>query len=107
MKIKFEKQYLKELYETGKVSKPKKYFFQAGVIRQYTKTVDRLAAADCIEDLFPIVSLQYEVLIGDLKGIESVRVNRQYRLLFKSEISNESGLTLTICSIIELSKHYQ
>ncbi|SFS93599.1 proteic killer suppression protein [Porphyromonadaceae bacterium NLAE-zl-C104] len=55
MKIIFEKEYLEELYTTGKATS-KKYRFQPEVIRKYIETVDKLRAANRIEDLFTQVS---------------------------------------------------
>ncbi len=66
MKIKFEKDYLKELYEEGK-SKNKKYRFQKAVIVKYKNAIDKLRVANKIEDLYPIKSLNYEKLKGKKK----------------------------------------
>jgi len=106
MDIEFEKEYLKQLYEDGK-AKNKKYSFQKGVIKKYKNTIDKLRVANKIEDLYPIRSLNYEKLIGDKKGIESVRVDKKYRIEFTSTVDGECPDCLTICSIIELSNHYK
>ena len=68
MKIDFDKEYLEELYTTGK-TKSKKYRFQPEVVRKYIETVDKLRAANRIEDLFVIRSLHYAKLVGDKKGL--------------------------------------
>lgn len=44
----------------------------------------------------------YEKLAGDKMGLESVRVNDQYRIEFKTRATGG----ITICNITELSKHY-
>ncbi|OHX66731.1 type II toxin-antitoxin system RelE/ParE family toxin [Flammeovirga pacifica] len=106
MVIEFEKDYLKELYEKG-VAKNKKYRFQKDIIKRYVRTVDRLRAARKIEDLFPINSLNYEKLVGDKEGLESVRVNQKYRIEFITSIEGEEPECITICSIVELSNHYK
>lgn len=106
MKIVFEKDYLEHLYTEGK-AKGKKYRFPKGLISKYKQTIDKLRAADKVEDLYPFKSLNYEKLIGDKKGLESVRVNQQYRIEFKRTVEGEEPDTLTICSIIELSNHYK
>ena len=106
MKIEFEKDYLKELYEKGK-AKGKKYRFQPSVIKKYKNTIDTLRVANCIEDLFLFKSLNYEKLTGNKKGLESVRVNQQYRIEFYSTIEGEEPDIITVCSIIELSNHYK
>ncbi|SDT05003.1 type II toxin-antitoxin system RelE/ParE family toxin [Winogradskyella sediminis] len=106
MEIIFEKDYLKELYENGK-AKNKKYRFQPTVVKKYIQTIDKLRAAKYTEELYPIRSLNYEKLIGDKKGLESVRVDKKYRIEFISSVEGEEPDTLTICSIIELSNHYK
>ncbi|MGQ1890684.1 type II toxin-antitoxin system RelE/ParE family toxin [Thermophagus sp. OGC60D27] len=106
MKIVFKKEYLKELYEDGK-SRNKKYRFQPGVIKKYIQTIDKLRVANSIEELFPIKSLNYEKLSGDKNGLESVRVDKKYRIEFISSVEGNEPDTITICSIIELSNHYK
>lgn len=106
MKIIFEKDYLQQLYEEGK-AKSKKYRFQKTIIRKYKQTIDKLRVAEKVEDLYPFKSLNYEKLKGDKKGIESVRVDQKYRIEFTSSVEKDSERTITICSIIELSNHYQ
>jgi proteic killer suppression protein len=106
MVIEFEKAYLAELYTDGK-SKNKKYRFQPTVIKQYKQAIDKLRPAQRIEDLFPIRSLNYEKLSGTKKGLESIRVNDQYRIEFRTSVEGEEPNTITICSIVELSNHYK
>lgn len=106
MKIVFEKDYLEQLYTKG-IARGKKYRFQKGVISKYKQTIDKLRVANRIEDLYPFKSLNYEKLIGDKKGLESVRVNRQYRIEFRSKVEGEEPDTITICSILELNNHYK
>lgn len=105
MKIEFEQEYLRELYEEGKASS-KKHRYQPQVIKQYRKTLDYLKSATKVEELLRIHSLNYEKLTGNKKGVESVRVNDQYRIEFKSWFQGDEPHTITICSIIELSNHY-
>ncbi len=68
MIVKFDKEYLSELYYTGK-STEKKYRFQPNVIVNYKRRIDILNDASCIEALYRINSLHYEVLQGDKKRI--------------------------------------
>jgi proteic killer suppression protein len=105
MEIKFDKTYLKELYDKGKTT-DKKHRFQPQIIQKYRKTLDILESVTVIEDLFRYNSLRYETLHGDKEGLESVRVNDQYRIEFKTtKIISET--VVTICNIIELSNHYK
>ena len=105
MEIIFTEDYLRELYKEGK-STSKKHRFQKEIIRKYKQTIDKLRVANSIEDLYPIKSLNYEKLIGAKKGIESVRVDKKYRIEFISTLKINEPNTITICSIIDLSNHY-
>lgn len=106
MEINFEKDYLKELYENGK-ARSKKHRFQPNVIKKYIQTINKLRVANNTEELYPIKSLNYERLIGDKKGLESVRVDGKYRMEFITTLEGEEPNSITICSIIELSNHYK
>jgi len=105
MIITFEKEYLRDLYETGK-TKDKKHRFQPDVIDGYVKAIYRLQEAEKIEDLYKHKSLNYEILKGDKKGISSIRATKKYRIEF---IVKSEGVepVLTICNILELSNHYK
>lgn len=105
MIVTFEHQYLKTLYEAGR-SPDKKHRYQPDIIRRYQKAINFLRGASCIEALWRIRSLQYEVLSGDKAGLSSVRVNDQYRVEFSVTL-NEDEPILTICNVIELSNHYK
>jgi len=106
VKILFKKEYLRELYEEGK-TKNKKYRFQPSLTKQFKNTIDKLRNANRIEELFPFKSLNYEKLTGDKAGLESVRVNQQYRIEFFCNYEGEEPNIITICSIVELSNHYK
>jgi proteic killer suppression protein len=106
MEVQFEKEYLEELYLTGKTS-DKKHRFQKPVVNGYLKCVRALYKAKRIEDLFPIASLNYEKLKGDKNGYSSVRINDKYRLEFR-EVTSETDMTIVeICSLIDITNHYK
>ena len=105
MEIIFEKDYLRELFYEGNTS-DKKHRFQPQVVARYIRVLNILDSVDRIEDLFSFHSLHYEKLAGDKAGLESVRVNHQYRIEFKSSFMDNEK-TITICNIIELSNHYK
>lgn len=105
MIVTFEKEYLRDLYETGR-TKDKKHRFQLDVIERYRKRIKTLQDAARIEDLFLLHSLNYEVLRGDKAGISSIRVNKQYRIEF-TVTDNGIEPVATICNILELSNHYK
>lgn len=98
MEIKFEKDYLRELFYDGAAS-DKQHRFQPDIVRRYVRVVNIMDSVDRVTDLFLYRSLHYEKLLGDKKGIESVRANDQYRIEFKS--SESEGIT--ICNITELA----
>jgi proteic killer suppression protein len=105
MEITFDKQYLSDLYYNGETA-DKKHRFQPQIIRKYIRVIDTLRGAFTIEDLYRLHSLNYKVLSGDKAGIESVRVNDQYRIEFKSSKLGSEPV-ITICNILELSNHYK
>lgn len=102
MDIRFEKDYLRELFYDG-VTSDKHHRYQPDVVKRYVRVVNILDSVEKAVDLFRYRSLHYEKLVGDKKGLESVRVNDQYRIEFRS--SENEGIT--ICNIEELSNHYK
>ncbi len=106
MKVEFTKHYLKELYVSGKTC-DKKYRFQPNVINGYLKCVKALVNASRMEELFQYRSLNYEKLVGDKKGISSLRINDKYRLEFREIVSPSNQTTVELCSIIDITNHYK
>ena len=74
MIVKFDKEYLSELYYEGKCS-DKRHRYQPDIVKRYKRRIDTLNDASCIEALYRLNSLEYEVLSGDKEGISSIRVN--------------------------------
>ncbi len=105
MEIEFVKTYLLELYTTGKTS-DKKHRYQPHIIYKYIQTIDKLRAARNIEDLFVIKSLNYKKLDGFKSGLESVRINDQFRIEFYTSLRSNNEQIITFCRILELSNHY-
>jgi proteic killer suppression protein len=106
MKVEFEKEYLRELFTTGKTA-DKKHRYQPQVLNGYLKCVRTLQRAARIEDLFLIKSLNYEKLKGAKKGISSVRINDKYRLEFREISRLGDQMTIEICSLIDITNHYK
>lgn len=105
MIVTFEKEYLQELYDTGKAS-DKKYRFQPEIVRKYQQRIDMLLGAKGIEVLYSVNSLNYEVLSGNRMGVSSIRVNNQYRIEFTVRETTDETV-VTVCNILELSNHYK
>ena len=105
MNIYFKKDYLLEIYQTGK-STDKKHRFQPEVIRKYIRVIDVMMSQPDVTALTKYHSLNYEKLKGNKAGISSVRVNDKYRIEFEEDVI-EGQTVATICNIIELSNHYK
>jgi proteic killer suppression protein len=100
MIVTFEKEYLRDLHETGQVD-DKKYHFKPDVIKRYKRRIKMLQDAERIDELIVINSLNYEVSKGDKAGISSIRVNKQYCIEFM--VTDNS--VATVCTILELSNN--
>jgi proteic killer suppression protein len=59
------------------------------------RKLDMLEASCELEDLKVPPSNYLELLKGDLKGFYSIRINEQYRLVFKFENSNAYDVYIT------------
>ena len=66
------------------------------------KRIVTLAEALNVEALYPLNSLNYEVLTGSKKDISSIRIDKQYRLEFKISTTDSEPI-ITICSIIDIT----
>ena len=105
MNIEFENAALEELYTNGATQNHEYKRLSKDIIKRYIKVVNYLKAAQRLEDLFLIKSLHYEKKKGDLKGVDAVWINDQYRLFFHSS-PNESGIVVNAL-LFEISKHYE
>ncbi len=104
MKVKFNEDYLQDLYCYGKSDK--KHRFQPQIVRKYIRIIDLMISEDNVQGLRKYNSLNYERLEGVKAGLSSVRVNDQYRIEFEEETENGQAIA-TICNITELSNHYK
>ena len=105
MKVTFEKDYLKELYDRGKTS-DKKHRYQEYIVRKYIRVIDLMIELTNVMELTRYGGLHYEHLHGDKEGISSVRINDQYRIEFR-EVIEENKTIAEIVNITELSNHYK
>jgi proteic killer suppression protein len=103
MVVKFENEYLEKLF-TGDPLKGKQKFNDE-VIKKFKKTVLILKNVDSSNELSKFRGLNFEALIGNKKGLFSVRVDYGYRLEFKLE--NEIIQLTEIVIIEKYSKHYK
>ena len=87
---KFQRDYLRDLYRSGKSDK--KHRFQPQIVRKYIRVIDLMISEDNVQGLWKYNSLNYERLEGNKEGLSSVRVNDQYRIEFEEEF--EDGKTI-------------
>ena len=106
MEIQFNNQLLIDLYEGNKVT-DKEFRSNPNLIKQFIKTINKLRSVNKVEELFQFAGLNYEKLKGNLKGFSSVRINKQYRLIFEEVTSNTEPFEVVLFKIEEISKHYQ
>lgn len=69
-----------KLYRTGKSKK-----FPSDIWKRAVRKLDMLRRAKTLEDLKVPPSNRLEALKGDLKGFYSIRINDQYRIIFRFE----------------------
>ena len=106
MNITFNNQLLIDLYVGNRV-KDKQFRSNPTLVKQYIKTVDKLKSVQKVEQLFQYAGLNYEKLKGNLKGYSSVRINKQYRLIFEEVAENKDPFKIVLFKLEEISKHYE
>ncbi|MFW5755286.1 MAG: type II toxin-antitoxin system RelE/ParE family toxin [Tangfeifania sp.] len=106
MKIQFKTNELKDFYVTALDEIKGKIPFQKEVIKQYKKKIQLLIAADSIDELGYFKSLNLKKLKGKRKNEYSIRLNKQYRLIFTINKKNEE-IIFDVLVIEDISKHYE
>ena len=102
MKVYFETQELANLYEADPEHLTGKQKIPTVVVKQYQKKVNILISITSLNELYNFRSLNFEALKGNREGQYSIRLNKQYRLLFRITKNEEVEII-----IIEISKHYE
>jgi toxin HigB-1 len=106
MEISFNNKLLEDLYVGNKVA-DKQFRSNPDLIKQYIKTVGKLRAVKKVEQLFQFHGLNYEKLKGNLAGYSSVRINKQYRLIFEEVANTSKPFEIVLFKLEEISKHYE
>jgi toxin HigB-1 len=102
MIVKFNNQYLQDLYGNKKVAgKPK---FSDVIIKKFRKLVQILEYTESSQQIYDFKSLHFEKLSGDLDGYYSCRVDIKYRLILS--IGIDTILVKEIIVIEDLTNHY-
>ncbi len=102
MLVYFDDAELEYFYTTPLEDIKGKTGYSKTILKQFKKGIQLMVAAEKPSDLRQFRSLKFESLKGDRKGQYSIRLNDQYRLLFRNITAKEVAV-----SIIEISKHYE
>jgi len=105
MKVRFKTLELEKFYFTPIDELKGKLPIQKEIIRQYQRKVRNLTIISSLEELKSFRSLKFEPLKGDLKGNYSIRLNKQYRLIFSIEKEVNGSYIVEVIFISEISKH--
>ncbi len=103
MFVKFENDYLQNLYE-GKPLKGKPKYSNS-VVTNFIDKVNIIISVENSTKLHQYKSLHFEELKGNRKGTYSIRIDRSYRLEFRIDKDKINLLELVI--IDDLTNHYQ
>jgi proteic killer suppression protein len=106
MRVRFNTDELARLYSTPLDQIKGKLQYSRDIIKQYKKKVIILLTINGISELKEHKGLNFERLKGDLKEYYSIRLNKQYRLLFKI-VETEDEIIIEELLITEISKHYE
>lgn len=106
MEIVFDNAELSALYQ-GKKPIAKQYRSNPELVRQFLKTIGKLKALERIEQVYQFHSLNYEKLVGNRINQSSVRINKQYRLIFQEELDDSDPPRVILLRIEEISNHYK
>jgi proteic killer suppression protein len=70
--------------------------FDRAIVKAYRMRLQFMRAAQDERDFYNMKSLHYEKLKGDLDGLYSMRLNKQWRLLLKLRKESSGNLVIVI-----------
>lgn len=70
--------------------------FDRAIVKAYRMGLQFMRAAQDERDFYNMKSLHYEKLKGDLDGLYSMRLNKQWRLLLKLRKESSGNLVIVI-----------
>lgn len=74
--------------------------FDRSIVKSYRMRIQYIRAAENEKAFYSMKSLHYEKLKGNLEGFYSMRLNKQWRLVFKYN-KGESGKLVVVVSIVD------
>ena len=90
MIIDFADKETENLFITGKSKR-----FSSGVVKTALRKLDYLNRARTLNDLLAPPGNHLEALKGDLEGKYSIRINDQFRIIFRFHNGDASGVKVT------------
>lgn len=106
MNIRFNTADLEKYYRTPLEELKGKLPFSEAIISQFQRKVNILLLADSLSEIRSNKGLNLEKLKGDLKDFYSIRLNQQYRIIFKL-VEEKGEITIQVIEIYAISKHYE
>ena len=103
MEVYFETDELAYFYQTPLIEIRGKREYSKGIIERYKRVIQQLIAIKRLEELKQFKGLRFEYLKGNRKKDCSIRLNDQYRLIFRP--INEKKIEVLL--IKDISKHYE
>lgn len=93
MLLSFKDKATEDLYHGRKTKEVRK--FPADIVKTALRKLDLMNAASDLRDLRSPPGNRLKALVGDLKGFYGIRVNDQWRIIFRWEEKNASDVMLT------------
>ena len=103
MEVYFETDELEYFYQTPLIDIRGKREYSKVIIGRYKRAIQQLIAIKRLEELKQFKGLRFEYLKGIRKKDCSIRLNDQYRLIFRP--INDKKIEVLL--IKEISKHYE
>jgi toxin HigB-1 len=97
MLLEFEDDDLRRLYTEPNFRLP---WMGPDLTKQYRKKMAILANAPDERDLRALRSLHFEKLVADREGQHSVRLNQQYRLIFRLK-TDDAGRVAVVVEVVD------
>lgn len=97
MRIDFGDDELRRLYEDPSFHAPR---YGTDLVKAIRKKIGIIVAAATEQDLRNMKSLHFEKLVGDRAGQYSIRLNDQWRLVFRLE-AGDDGRVVVILEVVD------
>jgi plasmid maintenance system killer protein len=104
MKVILQNKDLEHIYIHGREKGSPKY--PPEVVKGFIKKVNILAQAGNTQELRAFKSLHFEALKGNYEGSHSIRVNDQFRIVFKILKEEDGSTKVEVIQIDELKDYH-